>query len=329
MRHLFSRSVVPVVALRLGISLCAAVLPGWTAAADGCAMTLIARHGDPARTQVFASTSGEKAIFFASDLDVNTDGAARSYHPDDPRGRSLALNNMGNAITRIFDAEGRDITCSPRRGACFTRFMTVFEAARDAGYDPDGHPRFETDGIIPWQRDAALGRDVPCTIASGPFAGYFVSQTALLADRSAGICDQARYLDALSINAIVLPRQANWRSQGVVTDQGDLAVVVDADTGRLAFALIGDTGPRAAIGEGSVALAAALGGEALAPDATFDEIKALKRPRVATVIFPTRDVPRLTGGRFTQADIDRLGQQALADFGGLPRLRACIADPDG
>lgn len=292
-------------------------------------MSLIARHGDPARTPVFASTSGEKAIFFASDLDVNTDGAARSYHPQDPRGRSLALNNMGNAITRIFDAEGRDITCSPRRGACFTRFMTVFEAARDANYDPVGHPRFETDGIIPWRQDPALGRAVPCTIASGPFAGFFVSQTALLADRSAGICDQARYLDALTINAIVLPRQANWRSQGVVTDNGDLAVVIDADTGRLAFALVGDAGPRAAIGEGSVALAAALAGEAVPADATFEEVKGLKRGRVATVIFPTRDVPRLTDGRFTQADIDRLGEEALAAFGGAERLRACLRDPDG
>lgn len=292
-------------------------------------MTLIAHHGDPARTPVFASTSGEKAIFFASDLDVNTDGAARSYHPDDPRGRSLALNNMGNAITRIFDAQGRDITCSPRRGACFTRFMTTFEAARDAGYNPAGHPRFETDGIIPWRRDASLGRDVPCTIASGPFTGYFVSQTALLADRNADICDQGRYLDALSINAIVLPRAADWRSQGVVTDHGDLAAVTDSETGQVAFALIGDTGPRSAIGEGSVALAAALGGQPVPADATFEDMKALKRPRVATVIFPTRDVPRLTAGQFTQADIDRLGREALDAFGGLQRLRACATNPGG
>lgn len=298
-------------------------------AADGCGMTLIGRHGDAARTPVFASTAGEKAIFFASDLDVNTDGAARSYHPDDPRGQRLALNNMGNAITRIFDKEGRDITCSPRQGACFTRFMDVFEASRDAGYNPVGHPRFETTHIIPWQRDTTLGRDVPCTIASGPFAGYFVSQTALLANRNAGICDQSRYLDALSVNAIVLPRQANWRSQGVVTDGGDLAAVVDAETGRVAFALVGDTGPKAAIGEGSVALAAALGGVAVPADATFADMKALKRERVATVIFPTRDVPRLTDGQFTQADIDRLGREALAAFGGPERLRACIANPEG
>jgi hypothetical protein len=293
-----------------------------------CDMALAVRHGDPAATAILASTSGEEALFFSADLDVNTDGAARSYHPDDPRGRTLALNNMGNAITRIFDAEGHDITCSPRRGACFGTFMETFDAARDAGYDPRGHPRFETTGIIPWRLDPALGREVPCTIASGPFAGYFVSQTALLADASADVCDQARYLDALAINAIVLPRGAAWRSQGTMTDGGDLAALLDAETGLLAFALVGDRGPADAIGEGSVALAAALGGVTVADDATFAEIKALKRPRVATLIFPTRDVPRLTGRRFTQADIDRLGTEALAAFGGRERLEACaLAGP--
>ena len=70
-----------------------------------CGMDLVTRHGDAAATPIHASTAGEKAIFFTADLDVNTDGAARSYHPMDPRGKSLALNNMGNAITRIFDAD--------------------------------------------------------------------------------------------------------------------------------------------------------------------------------------------------------------------------------
>lgn len=297
-------------------------------AATRCDLSPIARHGDPARTSILASTSGEKAIFFVADLDVNTDGAARSYHPADPRGQRLALNNMGNAITRIFDSQGRDITCSPRRGECFGRFMAVFEESRDADYDPQGHRRFETGGIIPWQTDPALGRKIPCTIKSGLFAGYFVSQTALVADRGADVCDQTRYLDALAINAIVLPRGANWRSQGTVTDQGDIAALLDAETGRVAFALVGDAGPAAAIGEGSVALAAALGGHAVAPDATFAAIKALKRAKVGTVIFPTRDVPRLTGGRFDQADIDRLGAEAMAAFGGVERLRACTANAD-
>lgn len=286
-------------------------------------MTRIAVHGDADRTPIFASTSREKAILFVSDLDVNTDGAARSYHLDDPRGSGLALNNMGNAITRLFDANGRDITCSPRRGACFQLFMDVFEESRDAGYARNGHQRFETGNIIPWRRDTATGREVPYRTHSGEFAGYFVSQTALITNPSADICDQGRYLDALSINAIVLPGRASWRSQDTVTDQGDFAALLDLESGKIAFALVGDTAPREAIGEGTVALAAALGGETVPPTATFSDIRALKRERVDTVIFPTRDVPRMTGGHFSQADIDQLGSEALAAFGGVERLRAC------
>lgn len=288
-----------------------------------CGMARIARHADPKQTSILASTSGEKALYFASDLDVNTDGAARSYHPEDPRGQSLALNNMGNAITRIFDSAGRNITCSPRSGACYTRFIETFEAARDAGYPASGAPRIETARIIPWRMDPRLGRQVPCTITSGPFEGYFVSQTALVVNSQARICDQSRYLDAMKMNAIVLPRGVSWSSQGTVTDGGDLAVVLDEQTGRHAFALVGDRGPAKSIGEGTVALAAALGNKMVPGDANFRTIKRLKREKVHTVIFPTRDVPRLTGGNFTQADVDRLGQEALQAFGGIDRLRAC------
>jgi hypothetical protein len=302
----------------------AAILFAGPVLSQNCDMPLSGRHIDPERTPIYASTQGEKAIFFTADLDVNTDGAARSYHPDDPRGTGgLALNNIANAITAIYDASGRNITCSPRSGPCYTRFIETFEAARDAGYDPAGHPRVETDHIIPWRFDPMLQRPAPCRIQSGPDAGYFVSQTAFIVNRNAAICDQSRYLDALAFNAVVLPRGVQWRSQGVITDGGDLVALLDAETGRLAFGMNGDRGPARAIGEGSVALAAELGGRSVPEGATYREVRQLKRPRVHYLIFPSRDVPRMTDGAFTQSDIDRLGADALAAFGGVERLRAC------
>ena len=123
-----------------------------TPAATGCALTPAARHVDDARTRIFASSAGVPAIYFRADMDVNTDGSSRSYHPDDPRGRTLALNNIANAISGLEDAQGRDIDCTPRSGACFTRYIETFIAARDAKWDPVGHPRVATDGMIPWAR---------------------------------------------------------------------------------------------------------------------------------------------------------------------------------
>src|SRR4029079_16992813 len=121
----------------------------------------------------------------------------------------------------------------------------------------------------------ARGWKVPCTIASGPYAGFFVAQTALLANSAAATCDPARYVDALAMNAIVLPRNARWSSQGVRTDLGDLTVVYDHGTGNVGLAGTRDIGPADVIGEGTVALAAALGGREVGPDATYREIRAL------------------------------------------------------
>jgi len=298
---------------------------GAPALAQTCDMARIKQHGDAQRTSIYAASTGVASLYFRADMDVNTDGSPRSYHPDDPRGERLAFNNIANGIGRIRDALGVDITCSPRRGACFTRFITTFEASRDAGYDPVGHPRFTTPGIIPWKFNPALGRSAPCTIASGPFKGYFVSQTALAADPSRDACDQARYLDSQAFNANVLPGGAVWKSQGVATDGGDLVVAHDLETGRTAFAINGDAGPAASIGEGSIALTAALKGVTLTGDEPYAQIRALARPRVQYVIFPRDDIRRLAGPTFTQADIDRHGAALFTRWGGPARLAACAS----
>jgi hypothetical protein len=256
-------------------------------------------------------------------MDVNTDGAARSYHPDDPRGKTVALNNMGNALSKIYDASGQDITCSPRRGDCYASFISTFEAARDADYAPTGAPRIETKGIIPWKPNPTVGWETPCIIASGPHAGYFVSQTSVVVGGSKDVCDQSRYLDSLTIKANVLPLGAQWRSQGVVTDQTDLVVARDRQTGAIAFGLNGDRGPADKIGEGSIAFVAALSQTGLSGKETYPEIRKLARADVDYLIFPTHDVRKLVGNDFAQADIDRIGAEIFQQWGGEPRLLAC------
>lgn len=295
---------------------------GNAAASSVCNMALHTKHADSAHTPIYQSPSGLPSILFSANLDVNTDGSGRSYHPDDPRGRTLALNNIANGITRIYDKTGRDITCSPRSGSCYSLFISTFEAARDAGYNPDGYPRIETTNIIPWKSSPA-GWQVPCTITHGTNEGYFVSQTAWPVDASKHICDQDRYLDSLKFNAIVLPSGAKWRSQGIVTDKADLVVVRDKDSGKIAFAINGDTGPSTIIGEGSVALASQLSGQSIGASPTYSQVKQLALANVDYLIFPTKDIRRLTTGAFSQSDIDRIGSDLFEEWGGLERLDAC------
>jgi hypothetical protein len=290
-------------------------------------MEVLTRHSDPQRTRIYSAGQGQPALYFRTDLDVNTDGASRSYHPDDPRGRSLALNNMGNALSGIWNASGQRVDCSPRSGACYTRYIDSFIAARDSGWKTSGVPRVATEGIIPWKMDPQVGRRVPCTIAQGPYRGYFVSQTAFIVDPSRGACDQARYLDSLSFNAAVLPRGANWNSLGRRARIGDLVVLRVPATGRTAYAILGDVGPARSIGEGTIALAAALHQARVSPTASYPEIRAMAMPDVQYLVFPGSNIRTGAGGAVSQAAIDREGERLFRAWGGEERLKQCGSLP--
>lgn len=282
-------------------------------------------------TKVYSATSGVSSLFYKSNMDVNTDGAARSYHPDDPRGESLAYNNMGNAITKAWNHRGRKITCdsgnaSNRIGSCFNEYISAFIGARDSNYHPGVFPRIETKYIIPWSYDEQLGWSVPCTIKSGPNKGFFVSQTSLRL-KHGDQCDPSLYVDGLNINAVVYPSHAGWSSMGVITDQGDLVVTRNSDTGVIAFALHGDAGPSNKIGEGSIALAAELLGQAVPENAVYSQISKLALPNVEYLVFPAHDVERYfrnTGG-VTQSRINEYGTKVFAEWGGIERLDQCAA----
>lgn len=289
-----------------------------------CDMTFATRHSDKAKTHIYSAEQGEPTLYFKADMDVNTDGAAKSYHPDDPRGKTLAFNNLANAISVIRDKDGNNINCSPRSGPCYTRYMDTFEAARDANYSPDA-PQVETRYMIPWKMDEALGHKVPCTIQDGPNKGYFVSQTSVIMKAGADECDQSRYLDSMAINANVLPMRINWRSQGALTDKTDLVIARDMKSGRIAYAINGDRGPANKIGEGSIRLTAQLNGQELTGDETYSDIRKLALTDVEYLIFPKIDIARKMNKNFTQADIDRIGAETFAKWGGTKRLDACKA----
>ncbi len=297
-------------------------------AAEKCNMNNIVTHGDK-KVEIYSSSHKVKSLYYATDMAVNTDGTTRSYHPQDPWAtKGLAFNNMGNAITNIYDEKGKLANCGERKGACYKKIINTFEKARDSGYNPVGYPRVETDQIIPWKYDNALRRMVPCTILSGPFKGYFVSQTSIHVDTSRPECDQNRYLDSREFKAVVLPKNVDWRSGGIRTDDGDIVVVRDAESGRIAYAINGDRGPAKAIGEGTIALTSYLSGKTIKNDSTYEEIKKLHRKRVQYVTFPADDIRKKKAtGIFTQADIDQEGEKLFEAWGGQERLKACESLP--
>lgn len=308
----------------IGIALLAGIavhLCPTTAHGIDCDATKLATHTDDAKTTIWAPAHGPTSLFFFSNLDVNTDGSSRSYHPDDPNGRSKALNNIANATSSIRDADGNDLDCSPRQGKCYELYITTFEKARNAQWATSGVPQWRSDDMIPWAKNAS-GASVPCTIPEGPFKGYFVSETSFAVDPSQPDCSQLRYLDSLVFQAIVLPAGTAWASSA---KDGDLAVVKDLGSGVTAFAIVGDRGPSDEIGEGTIALAATLGKATLNGSETYTQIRKLVRADVVTLVLNGNNIRDKEKGALTQALIDQNVKAAFDQWGGEDRLAACIA----
>lgn len=293
-----------------------------------CGMDHAYTHKDTG-TRIFSAESDIPSLYYKSHMNVNTDGAARSYHPQDPNGSSIAYNNIANAITVAWNASGSRITCDNgkaknRKGACYAEYIRAFEGARDLNYHPDKFPRVKTGSMIPWSVSEPHNWARPCQIPDGPNQGFFVSQTSLHL-KPGPECDQSIYVDSLAINAVVRTKKTSWKSQGIVTDDGDLVVLRNRKNGTIAYAIHGDSGPADAVGEGSIALTASLSGKTVLPSDTYQQIKKLSVDSVDYLIFPANDVIRHYGKlqTITQDMIDRYGAEVFEKWGGLARLESC------
>ena len=259
-----------------------------------CVSSLLGAQGYTiSRTGVFApqnkkilllqNPAGQKPIIvFQTTLRVNTDGSPLSYHPEDPRGRDKALNNICNAI--VVKKVGSDANL------CFTEFgaaIGIFEKFRDTEYQtvPDGF-RITWANVLATARDQ--GRDVPCVFTSGPFQGYFGSLTALKNGLTGdkGECDVDDQVNPIAVPALVLVGGKNAvREFGARV--GDLVVAFNPKTLRVVSAIIGDTGPKDNLGEGSVLLNMKLLGTTVQPTNKAEAFKlSIENAQILVAIIP-------------------------------------------
>jgi hypothetical protein len=264
----------------------------------------------PART-VRRSVDG--ALAYRARLDVDVDGAPNAYHPDGrPAGALDTLCHAGTALL----PDGARIPGDRECG----RFLRAYRAARAAGWTDATRPRIEWFGIATTDAE----HFVPCVQREGPYRGFFVGQTHLVADPDKPVCDPARYLDATRIPFFVLPADSRFVSE-LGMKHGDLGVAYYPPTGRVVAALFGDTGPATKLGEGSLALAHALRAESsggpprpgAAEAATIEE-----EDGVFMVLFPGSS----PGPPYSEERIARAGAERLAGWGGRARVKACAAE---
>ena len=255
-----------------------------------------------------------KSLMFIDRLNVNTDGTRRSYSVSDFWGEQTALNNLCNAMSDA--CAGLD-----QEGLRQRRMLT--QAAAAAGWPAAQFAQTRiSPSIIP------LRGGKPCP----PVDGFLVSATALHKAQVSDVCDIGNYADALTLPAIVLPKDPAKNHPSAFRQRnarvGDLVVALRRDQMQPVFAVVGDTGPSGELGEGSVALNGKLLGKIATP-VNYLELRGKGKfkgqawtvPPTLVLVFPgTRNDadPWMTPDRINAAARERFDA-----WGGVARAEAC------
>lgn len=277
----------------------------------------------------FAGTDTTRySIFYQAPAAINTDGAPTSYHPDDAKGENgKALNTVVNAMEpRPYDRVNKQSIPCPRggEGSCFSKWVDAFKNARANNFSAGARWWVRFSDIIPSQHTSR--GDIPCVQGSdSPAPGYFVSATDATWENG-DKCQQSIYVDSSKFNGNVLPGSSAWGRPGHPTDAFDLVVMMRSG-GKPVYAINFDSGPRDAIGEVSIAAASELRGVNPSDYRTYPMVKSLALNHVSYLIFPEVDIKRILKGRFTQEQLDEIGERVFREWGGIDRLMQCSELP--
>ena len=146
---------------------------------------------------------------------------------------------------------------------------------------------------------------------SDPAPGYYVSTTSLYDPGNPDPRDPHRYVDAAKIPYVVLHPKALKYAR-----LGDFATVVNLQNGKISAALVADESALdLPFGEGSIALAKALGMDSSPRHGGKDR-------GIAYLIYPRSG----SGRPRSLPDIILRSKQLFEAWGGLNKLKACLAD---
>ena len=285
------------------------ILVAWCCAADDtCGLSAAFTRPDEKgtkRVQVYRgpaeTRSGSSApLAFVNELKVNTDGTRISYKVDDPRALNGAINDIRNALHKGFT-------------------VADFERVARNNWEPlDETWRVLSAKVI--EKDAKTGK--PCVTADK----YLVSKTAEVGAAGAwgreGDCDQNKWLDALTIPALVLPASSEFQS-GKALNRNFVVAMTLSEPRRFAYGIVGDTGPEDDLGEASVEMNRILNGlpPGTIPQNGKDAIERFQAPKSLVLTF-TGESNRLSYPITPQ----RIAEQVRVRFdawGGETRLTAC------
>jgi hypothetical protein len=145
-----------------------------------------------------------------------------------------------------------------------------------------------------------------------------------------GDCDQSKWIDALSVPAIVLPKRSpSVPSQFLDAGLGQRSLVIAVSrsaTKRVVPGIVGDLGPTKELGEASIAMNRGLNGFPVTeqPKHRQDAINRFQAPRTAVLLLPGSSF--IVARPITATRVAEAGEDALSRFGGAEKLYGCIRE---
>ena len=288
--------------------------------------------GTQTRTVRYGTSSGYNFIGFYTDYKVNTDGAPESYAaiPAVPE-NTPRYNTIVNGV-QLLDPQTRGVIAYGANGQ-----DAILQAVRTQGKRK--WVRLAGEPIIDWvgiEKSLVGGVVVPCRSGN-----YYVSKTTPAARQMKpdgtpfAKCDQARWLNANAIPAVVIPKKSRFIQLGA--SPGDMAVsFLPAEPGvpeKLVFGIVGDVGPSQELGEATPAMIAVLSGKAIPePSKLGKKGWNFSLPQKAYTLVITKSTSAF-GGNFDDPQRNSLlvrqffaqrwgdGSEALA----IAKLKACVS----
>lgn len=230
-------------------------------------------------TPVLRSGADQAWFFVIHDELVDADGAPNAYSPADV-GKGCPHDGVG------------------------------LDCAESAGY-PDK----------PWWPDVLVRDpdrpDQAYVQTTGPYRGFFVSQTSLRRPDLARPFSPDAFVDAARVPYLVIP--APLRATAGLGQLGDVGYALNLRTGRRSAFVIADEGPLEPLGEASIAFWGDIGQHAPNPR----DGEGLPRDPVAVVVFPNSGAGAALGWPIGDQRLQTVGETLLASLGGAPVLRSC------
>jgi hypothetical protein len=225
------------------------------------------------------------------------------FHPaEEFRGTQLLrqANNLAYAYEtshKAVDADGAPNAYHPDD--------TGLDFLANAGYP---NTSWWKDVLVPDPDHASRAFKQP----NGPFAGFFVSMTALRKPWGDQF-DPATYVDATRFSYVVLP--TGFAALPHVAKPGDVGFATHLPSGKTTAFIVGDSGGGndAKLGEGSIALFAALGGQNPNPR----NGSGVPAGKIQYIVFPNSR--RAGAGRWPRTNQD-IHQQAIDLIANTPGI---------